>query len=52
MRTLARRERMRRCEKEAFQWEKRAEALLAKLLEHSWTGEWFIAPQSGTPRFN
>lgn len=52
MRTLARLERMRECEEAAREWERRAEELLTKLIEHSWTGERFIAPQSGTHQFN
>lgn len=52
MRTLARLERMRECEDAALEWERKAEDLLVSLIEHSWTGECFIAPQSGTHQFN
>ena len=33
---------------EAARWSRRADELVGKLLEHSWNGESFVAPQSGT----
>jgi glycogen debranching enzyme len=33
---------------EAKRWTRRADELVDKLLEHSWDGERFVAPQSGT----
>ncbi len=33
---------------EAAEWSRRADELVGKLLEHSWNGESFTAPQSGT----
>jgi hypothetical protein len=52
MESLARLARGLGRENEALQWKKKGEALLARLMEHSWDGERFQVYQSGTHRTN